>query len=165
MKVKKKNVILKYKSDYSNNEEQYIFDISEIDYSPYNGNNSNVIITSPQIRSIANDIINSKNDLVSILDLYYNEFVNKFIEKSDMIDDLIKFVINIDILQCKCYIAEKYNYCKPNIEKRNKSFVDFTGIRHCLIEHLNTRETYVSNDIDLGYNKNGILLYGTNAVG
>lgn len=165
LESKEKNVILKYKSDYSNKEEEYIFNISEIDYSPYNGNNSNVIITSPQIRSIANDIINSKNELVSILDLYYNEFVNKFIEKSDMIDDLIKFVINIDILQCKCYIAEKYNYCKPNIEKRNKSFVDFTGIRHCLIEHLNTRETYVSNDIDLGYNKNGILLYGTNAVG
>ena len=39
-------------------------------------------------------------------------------------------------------------------------------MRHCLIEHLQTNELYVANDISLGFDKcNGILLYGTNAVG
>ena len=38
-------------------------------------------------------------------------------------------------------------------------------MRHCLIEHLQTNEIYVSNDLSLGKDVNGILLYGTNAVG
>ena len=80
---------------------------------------------------------------------------------------LIAFIINLDVLQCKCYIAKEYNYCKPTIKSGDKSFLDFEGIRHCLIEHLNTRELYVTNDLSLGdsENANGILLYGTNAVG
>ena len=86
------------------------------------------------------------------------------------LDDIISFIINIDIIQCKCFIANEYNYCKPKIKNYNKSFVDFKGIRHCLIENLNTRELYVTNDLTFGKNEgnksiDGILLYGTNAVG
>jgi DNA mismatch repair protein MutS len=44
--------------------------------------------------------------------------------------------------------------------------VQATGLRHCLIEHLQTQEIYVTNDITLGNGEeDGILLYGTNAVG
>ena len=38
-------------------------------------------------------------------------------------------------------------------------------MRHALIEHLNKEEAYVPNDISLEVDKNGMLLYGTNAVG
>jgi len=106
----------------------------------------------------------------------------------------------IDILQCKCYIAHKFNYCKPTICDANanansyansdskcnsKAYMSFTGIRHPLIEHLQTNELYVTNDLTLGKEEltlskeelkldkeelsnnipTGILLYGTNAVG
>jgi len=40
-----------------------------------------------------------------------------------------------------------------------------TGLRHPLIEELQTQETYVPNDISMGKHTNGVLLYGTNAVG
>ena len=46
-----------------------------------------------------------------------------------------------------------------------------TGLRHCLVEHLQQHELYVANDISLGFEKrepeqkSGVLLYGTNAVG
>ena len=59
----------------------------------------------------------------------------------------------------------KFNYCKPQIIDNENSFVEFEKIRHCLIEQLNTQEIYVTNDLDLGLNQKGILLYGTNAVG
>ena len=78
---------------------------------------------------------------------------------------IIKFVTMLDMLQCKCYNATKYNYCKPEIITADKSFVKVEGIRHCLIEHLQTQELYVTNDFGLGNDINGILLYGTNAVG
>jgi DNA mismatch repair protein MutS len=66
----------------------------------------------------------------------------------------------------KSSLAKKYNYCKPNIVKSDKSFVDAKQLRHCLIEQFQINETYVSNDIVLGDGEtDGILLYGTNAVG
>ena len=38
-------------------------------------------------------------------------------------------------------------------------------LRHALIEHLDKNELYVTNDIDLGVDPQGMLLFGTNAVG
>jgi DNA mismatch repair protein MutS len=58
--------------------------------------------------------------------------------------------------------------CRPRIENSSetKAFVQATGLRHCLIEHLQTNEIYVTNDLVLGDgNQDGVLLYGTNAVG
>ncbi len=66
----------------------------------------------------------------------------------------------------KSYIAKKYNYCKPKIVEANKSFINAKNIRHCLIEHLQNNELYVTNDVTLGNGiLDGVLLYGTNAVG
>jgi len=156
---------LKYKSNFSNMEETYKLDISSLDYTMSGGSQSIMVITSPQIRKITSLINTSKTDLISELEFYYYKFIDKFIEND--LEEIISFVINLDILQCKCYIAKEYNYCKPEIKPHDKSYIDFKGIRHALIEHLNTRETYVTNDIALGNksNGNGILLYGTNAVG
>jgi DNA mismatch repair protein MutS len=38
-------------------------------------------------------------------------------------------------------------------------------LRHCLIEHIQQNEIYVTNDLTLGADEKGILLFGTNAVG
>ena len=156
---------LKYISLFSNTEETYILDTRSLEYTTSSGNQSNIIITSPQIRKITSLINTSKNDLIGELEIYYNKFIDKFLEYE--LDSIINFVINLDIIQCKCFIANEYNYCKPKIVVHQKSFIDFKGIRHALIEHLNTRELYVTNDLSLGNTEgpDGILLYGTNAVG
>ena len=53
------------------------------------------------------------------------------------------------------------------MEEHEHSFVDAKKLRHMLIEHIETREIYVPNDICLGKDtsQSGVLLYGTNAVG
>ena len=168
-----KSVSLSYKSNYSNEEENYIFDLTTIETNISSGNQSNMIITSQQIRKISSLINTSKNDVINELELYYYKFIDQFI-KYDL-EPIINFVIHLDILQCKCYIAKEYNYCKPTIKENDKSFINFKGIRHALIEHINTREIYITNDLSLGkvseniedeeIYSNGILLYGTNAVG
>jgi DNA mismatch repair protein MutS len=73
----------------------------------------------------------------------------------------------LDVLDCKKYINHKFNLCKPEIGENSKPFVKANGLRHCLIEHFQTNELYVSNDVNLGVDGeiNGFLLYGTNAVG
>ena len=94
------------------------------------------------------------------------------------LDSVSAYLSKIDVLQTKAYIAHEYRYCKPSIDgSSNKAFVRARGLRHVLIEHLQTNEIYVANDVCLnqdddrgpdgstGHRYSGMLLYGTNAVG
>jgi DNA mismatch repair protein MutS len=84
------------------------------------------------------------------------------------IANISSYIAKLDVLVTKTHTAKKYNYCKPviNTEAIKAGFVA-TDMRHCLIEHLQQDEIYVPNDISIGDvdSCDGILLYGTNAVG
>jgi len=67
----------------------------------------------------------------------------------------------LDVLQSKAWISRKYCYCRPTISDS----LEANGLRHPLIEQIQTKEIYVANDIVLNDATLGILLYGTNAVG
>jgi len=155
------SVKLEYNSNYSKQDEDFIFSINDLEYNTH-GNSSNQIITNKDIRGISRLIQNSKDRLVNEIIIFFNKFATDF-DKD--LDDIIDLVIFMDMLQCKCYIADKYNYVKPIIEESQSAYVKAHGLRHCLIEHLNEQELYVTNDIELGLDKTGMLLYGTNAVG
>jgi DNA mismatch repair protein MutS len=96
----------------------------------------------------------------------YLEILSKMEQYLNEINTVVEFVTLLDVVYAKTVIAKKYNYCRPVIADGEKSFVNARGLRHCLIEHLQQNELYVANDIILGNDSvNGILLYGTNAVG
>ena len=84
------------------------------------------------------------------------------------LDVIIDFIGIIDNEQNKCYIASNYNYSKPNIiENSDKSFVNFKKMRHPLIEHLNTKELYVTNDLGIGLKDDYMqsrYVYGKNDI-
>jgi DNA mismatch repair protein MutS len=83
-----------------------------------------------------------------------------------ILEYIIEFTTLIDIIYTKACIADKYNYCKPKMDLKSKSYVKIKNLRHPLIEKIQTNELYVGNDVQLGINnQDGILLYGTNAVG
>jgi len=156
-------ITLKYYSNFSNSEEEFNFTISDIDYNAITGNQTTMIISSFQIRKMCALINTAKNDLISKLELYYHTFIDIF--SNINLNCIISFIKEIDILQSKCYLAKEFNYKKPIIKESNKSYVNFKGLRHALIEHINTKEIYVANSLDISNDTNGVLLYGTNAVG
>ena len=81
-------------------------------------------------------------------------------------EQICRFVGNVDVVLNKAHISKKYNYCCPEIIESEDSCVSVENIRHCLIEHIQNNEIYVTNDMDLGTTQQkGVLLYGTNAVG
>ena len=161
------NVNLQYISKYSNKPIDFQLNINEVQTSTHGGNQSSISISSGFIIGVASSINSAKNKLISELELFYSKFIDRF--KQNNMDSIINFIIEIDNLQNNCYMAKEYNYCKPTIvdkqDNDSKSFFEFKGLRHCLIEHLNQNEIYVTNDLQLGNVVNGILLYGTNAVG
>ena len=100
----------------------------------------------------------TKEEFRNVLPVFIEEFNNDIIQMS-------KFVSKLDVLMNKVYISHLYNYCEPIIQDNDKSFVKAENLRHCLIEHIQKNETYVGNNIELGTDQSGILLYGTNAAG
>ena len=179
---------INYISKYSKKNETIILDLSTIEFKNHGTNNSNNIIDCPHILKIAQTIQNSREDLIITINKNYKSIIAEFnsliantsttsnnsinSNNSDLslLGKISQFIAHIDVCYARTYNAVKYNYCKPIInnelcENTTKSYVNFKKIRHCLIEHLNTSELYVTNDLSIGSNTNGILLYGTNAVG
>ena len=136
----------------------------DIDFSKQSASNN--FISCSQISQLCKTISSIKISMKdTITNVFYN-FVEKFSSFKHEIESIINFVTLIDVVYTKASIAIKYNYCRPTIRKANKSFVNATNLRHCLIEHLQNSELYVSNDVAIGDGQtDGVLLYGTNAVG
>jgi DNA mismatch repair protein MutS len=138
---------------------------------------SNNAIVSTQINKICDTIISSKNEMKCEIENIFNDFVRKFQNTFDyQFQKIVDALSIVDNLQNKVYIALKNKYTKPvicvkgvgvGVDMDKESYVKAKDLRHCLIEHINTSEIYVTNDIELGQGtaQDGILLYGTNAVG
>ena len=147
-----------------------VIELSGITYPIATGSNSS--IHSAQVDKICNTIIKSKQKMKIEIETIFTGFIKNIqnIFERD-IQIIVDMVTMIDVLQNQVYVALKNKYCKPVTKKQPddicNSFVKACDLRHCLIEHINTNELYVTNDIELGNNtdQNGILLYGTNAVG
>ncbi len=130
-------------------------------------------IESPILKDLSSSMKNYEEALTKESIKTYTEFLEKL--ETTVFDDIeiiVKYIMRMDLLQCKVYNADKYNYCCPTIEDAPKSFVNAKDMRHCLIEQIQQNETYVPNDVSIGMGSsenedclNGILLYGTNAVG
>jgi DNA mismatch repair protein MutS len=153
-------------------------ELSGLSYPVATGSNSS--IQSTQIDKLCGTIIKSKQKMRIVIENIFTEFIKNIQNNFETdIQIIVDMVTMIDVLQNQVYVALKNKYCKPVIKKPAKtktktnadtgddSFVKACDLRHCLIEHLNTNELYVTNDIELGSSteQNGILLYGTNAVG
>ena len=124
------------------------------------------MISSNDIIDISKNMMRFKEKYINSLQDTFKNFNNNFSNKfENEINYIIDFIIKIDLLQNKCYIADKFNLSKPNIISSENSFINCNGLRHILIEQINTNELYISNDITFNSTKNGYLLYGTNAVG
>jgi DNA mismatch repair protein MutS len=179
---------INYTSKYSKFGEIIEIDLSSILFKNHGSANSNIIVYSTEIDSICYDIQNSREQLIEEInsnykvilcefkDMIYNVVTNSNVnskkERFSLLGKISQFIALCDVCYVKAYNALKYNYCRPvidegdsNSEGSSKSYVNFKKIRHCLIEQLNTNELYVTNDLEIGTSNNGLLLYGTNAVG
>jgi len=152
--------------DDSSLTKKYNFKISKSQFSFEKQSASNNFIKDEQISELCKSISCTKISMKDLITLVYNKFVSKMEQLQTELKIIIQFVTLIDMLFTKASIAKKYNYCKPTIVESDKSFINAKNLRHCLIERFQTNELYVSNNISLGDGKtDGILLYGTNAVG
>jgi DNA mismatch repair protein MutS len=159
--------MLTYISSYNNQPAEFQFNLSKKDIQFNKQSASNNIISNIQITALCKNISNLKVSMKDTITIVFNDLINQFELYQKQIEVINNFITIIDVIFAKTTLSKKYNYCKPTIiNNRDKSFVDAENIRHPLIEQLHQHEIYVSNNIILGNSIiDGILLYGTNAVG
>lgn len=146
--------------------ETFELNIKDLQFTTIGSNKKDLIVTNKQISTIAKNIQQSRDNLITEITTYFLNFIDTVLGNMDKLEYISRFIQWADVMQNRCYIAKKYNYCKPIInDKASKAFMTFKELRHPLIEQLQTKELYVANDLELGLSKNGLLLYGTNAVG
>jgi len=155
--------IIDYVSSLDNELRGFEFDFSSIRVEKYT--KSNHEIKHHIISVLTGGMKEIKEVVLSLLSNFYQDFLEKFCAYVPQITQIIEYIIRVDLLQNKCVVAKTYNCVKPLIEESERSFVDAKCIRHILIEQLHQRETYIANDLCLGKEEQGILLFGVNAVG
>ena len=113
--------------------------------------------------------IKSLQDQVNKLTLEkYLEYLIYFGEKyATPLSKLSKFLGEIDFYKSNAKTSIMFGYTRPNIDTTisEDSYLQGIGIRHPIIERIQSEIEYVANDITLGLNLHGMLLYGCNAVG
>ncbi len=153
-------VTLKFYSIYTKQTETFEFHPSLMTFQEYNSQTYTVV--SDELTSLVRDRMTTEDLFLTHLKRVYKEF-HAFMNVS--FDHVIRCIQKMDLMNTHCENIRKYNYCKPTIQESDHSFVKATKMRHALIEHLELRESYVANDVDLGGDTQGVLLFGTNAVG
>jgi len=144
----------------------FAFNITKNRFSFEKQSASNNYIVHEWVQGLCNSISSIKISLKDLITSVYNRFIESLSGFQEQLERVINFITLIDVMYAKGSIAKQFNYCKPEIVDAKKAFVDAKGLRHCLIERFQMNELYVSNNISLGDGKtDGILLYGTNAVG
>ena len=88
----------------------------------------------------------------------YDNFKNLFIF-------IIDFIGKIDFYTTNAYNSKKYCLRKPEIDEQEYGYIKANKIRHILIENIQTDIPYIANDIEIGYDKKGMLLYSYNGAG
>jgi DNA mismatch repair protein MutS len=145
----------------------YAFDTSALTYPAASGSNNT--IHSQQIYELCASVVSLRVKISDMVSILYYQFIGSLHEYYHDFENMVTFVSAVDMIQNRCYVARKYRYCRPEIAAAEAaeaaSFVRAAGLRHCLIERINEDECYVTNHLELGCGVDGMLLYGTNAVG
>lgn len=131
-------------------------------------NKNTVNITSKWISKYSNKIEDLKLELNSKIKPIFNKFMlDIFTKYKTTFLELSKLVSYLDYYQSNAVVATKFSYVKPKIAKNKSesSYIKSTNLRHCLSERNNRNIEYVPNDVDLGNDTNGVIVFGINGAG
>ena len=132
------------------------------------GVGTGVRISNDIFRERSNELVANRLKIATTVRDKYIEFKEILTAKyGEMMDKIIRFVGEVDVVKSHMRCANEYGYHRPVVEDRDggDSYVAAKGIRHPIIEVIEDKKAYVTNDVYLGRDCRGFLLYGVNGVG
>jgi len=105
--------------------------------------------------------------LNKIKDVFENYIIDFNKNNNYLYNKIVKFVSEIDFYKSSSKCAILHNYNKPILDYslEERSYIHCKQIRHPIIEIINTNIEYIPNDVCIGKEDNGFLLYGVNSIG
>tara|TARA_A100001015_G_scaffold81344_1_gene90102 strand:- start:862 stop:2337 length:1476 start_codon:yes stop_codon:yes gene_type:complete len=144
------NHTIEYVSSYDNSKNT--FELSVKDIENVKGTKENNSLVNPIIKQLCDGYNVVQMQLKERLLYFYELFINGLKTKTNEFRNINELIGLVDVIYNRCYIAKKFNYCKPEIRQNGErvasdkqelsSFFDAKDIRHCLIEHIQTEELY-----------------------
>ena len=144
-----------------------IYEISVEDFTYKNKDSNNVFIECNIINKLTSEIEKNVNELKKLNQKYWSETINRLYQSYyKCLQDIHLFISDLDVSSTIAKISIHNKYCKPELIENDKSCLVAENIRHPIVERLSDTTEYITNNIILGKdNKDGILLFGTNACG
>ena len=155
-------IYISYTSKLSNINEIFHID-NEFTFTHCTSNDKR--INNKDIDVLLNDVFTLKEKFNEKQESCLKMSVEKLKSLSEHIENIVNFVSYIDAIFSNVIHSREYNYCRPQIHESDSSYVQAIQIRHPLIEVIQKSETFVANDIYLNSQTEGMLIFGTNAVG
>lgn len=149
-----------------NNKAEKTLRLGECKTKPVSSSSSILKITHVHIESLSHRIQAEQKTLGLVATEAYMDFIrtHKF-EISKCMFHIVSLLAELDVSLTHARNAEEYCYSRPILHEGTKSFVRAQKLRHPIIERIQSHTPYVPNDVDIGKDVDGWLLYGINASG
>lgn len=127
-------------------------------------------ITSSSVDAANKKILILNEKLKMLTSLRYKTILQFLSSEYSCLTSVVRFVSEIDVIKSNWKTSKMYNYCRPEIIDSDtfdyrKSFLDAKDLRHPVIEQIDDGNEYVPNDVVIGKQHNGIILYSMNSCG
>ena len=128
-------------------------------------NASSSRVTSPKVEAASRKIESLSEAVKLCAQKLFKATLECLLHHTCMFGNVVKLVSTVDVIKSNFCVSKMYNYCRPTVVSKGASFVDAKGLRHPVIERIDDGNEYVPNDVAIGKDYNGIILYSMNSCG
>lgn len=145
--------------------------VSELESKLLSSASASVRLHHPIFKTLNEEIVTLIDWLrVEVGKLYKKALLDLSAQYEKDFERVVNAIGTVDYVAANARNAMAFKYCRPTLCDANgtgKSYLDAKGLRHPIIERIQSHLHYEPNDIVLGRqnNQDGMLLYGINAVG
>jgi DNA mismatch repair protein MutS len=141
---------------------------NELTFNPTSSGSSKIKIYGKIIKKWSDKIEELTKKMTYFAKETYESILEELdIDYHDILKNCVNWIANIDILKTHAKNSILYNLKKPEIDfDSNNSYFQAEGLRHPIVECVQSKVPFIPNDIKLGKdNNNFVICYGYNAVG
>tara|TARA_A100001015_G_C15042470_1_gene740709 strand:+ start:364 stop:3570 length:3207 start_codon:yes stop_codon:yes gene_type:complete len=125
-------------------------------------------IVCPSISDLSYSLVDTymKNSKLA-KDYFTTQLQHYSSQYGSLFQAIIESVATIDCMVSGAICSLRHHYGKPTVSEEDKdaSYIRATKVRHPIIEHIQQDIEYVPNDIHIGEDMTGMVVYGVNASG
>ena len=142
-------------------------DLDKITTKKVSASSSTLRLWFPEFSKINQSIEKLKTQILEKCIETYKKFCEDLFKNYEtLLNTIVSDIEIIDYATTNAYNSVLYKYCRPIIKDNDsKSYLNLKQVRHPIIEIINEDIKYIANDIKLGNEQDGILLYGMNSAG